>query len=69
MRGTDSLMADAVFGGGGVKGIGFVGAIAVAEERGYKWVNVAGASAGAIVAALLAVLFGCGWWKRITVIG
>jgi len=47
-------MADAVFEGGGVKGIGLVGAIAVAEERGYQWVNVAGTSAGAIVAALLA---------------
>jgi NTE family protein len=46
--------ADAVFEGGGVKGIGLVGAIAVAEERGYRWVNVAGTSAGAIVAALVA---------------
>ncbi len=48
------LKADAVFEGGGVKGIGLVGAVAVAEERGYQWVNVAGTSAGAIVAALLA---------------
>lgn len=46
--------ADAVFEGGGVKGIGLVGAIAVAEERGYQWQNLAGTSAGAIVAALLA---------------
>jgi len=46
--------ADAVFEGGGVKGIGLVGAVAVAEERGYHWVNLAGTSAGAIVAALLA---------------
>jgi len=46
--------ADAVFEGGGVKGIGLVGALAVAEEQGYQWVNVAGTSAGAIVAALLA---------------
>ena len=50
----DKVLADAVFEGGGVKGIGLVGAVAVAEERGYQWVNVAGASAGAIVAALLA---------------
>jgi NTE family protein len=48
------LRANAVFEGGGVKGIGLVGAVAVAEERGYQWVNVAGTSAGAIVAALLA---------------
>ena len=50
----DNLMADAVFEGGGVKGIGLIGAVAVAEEKGYQWVNIAGTSAGAIVAALLA---------------
>jgi NTE family protein len=54
MKMTNDLRADAVFEGGGVKGIGLVGAVAVAEERGYQWVNVAGTSAGAIVAALLA---------------
>ena len=48
------MRADAVFEGGGVKGIGLVGAVAVAEEKGYHWVNVAGTSAGAIVASLLA---------------
>ena len=46
-----NLKADAVFEGGGVKGIGLVGAVAVAEEKGYQWVNVAGTSAGAIVVA------------------
>ncbi|HEY8417976.1 MAG TPA: patatin-like phospholipase family protein [Limnochordales bacterium] len=46
--------ADAVLQGGGVKVIGLVGALTVAEERGYRWVNVAGTSAGAMVAALLA---------------
>jgi NTE family protein len=45
---------DAVFEGGGVKGIGLVGAIAVTEELGYEFVNLAGTSAGAIVAALVA---------------
>jgi NTE family protein len=49
-----SLKADAVFEGGGVKGIGFVGALSVAEEKGYTWHNVAGTSAGSIVAALVA---------------
>ncbi|MCF7891235.1 patatin-like phospholipase family protein [Candidatus Bipolaricaulota bacterium] len=49
------MKADAVFEGGGVKGIGLVGALTVAEEEGYdEWVNVAGTSAGAIVASLLA---------------
>jgi NTE family protein len=54
MTEATSLKADAVFEGGGVKGIGFVGAIAVAEERGLTWQNVAGTSAGAIIAALIA---------------
>ena len=54
MNGKNKLKADAVFEGGGVKGIGLVGAVAVAEEKGYQWINVAGTSAGAIVAALVA---------------
>jgi len=47
--------ADGVFQGGGVKGIALVGALLGFAERGYdRWVNVAGTSAGAIVAAYLA---------------
>ncbi len=46
---------DAVFEGGGVKGIGLVGAVAEVEKAGYEFVNLAGTSAGAIVASLLAV--------------
>jgi NTE family protein len=49
------VKADAVFEGGGVKGIAFVGAICCLEECGYQWEKLAGTSAGAIVAALLAV--------------
>lgn len=45
---------DLVFEGGGVKGVGLAGALAVLEERGYRPRNVAGSSAGAITAALLA---------------
>jgi NTE family protein len=37
-----------------VKGIGLVGAVSVLVERGYEPVNLAGTSAGAIAAALLA---------------
>ena len=48
------LRFDAVFEGGGVKGIGLVGALAVIEEAGYQPVNLAGTSAGAIIAALYA---------------
>ena len=47
--------ADAVFEGGGVKGIGLVGAVSEIEKAGYTFENLAGTSAGAIVASLLAV--------------
>jgi len=45
---------DLVFEGGGVKGIALVGAFSVLERLGYEPQNMAGASAGAIVAALIA---------------
>jgi NTE family protein len=45
----------AIFEGGGAKGLAHVGAIAAAQELGVKFVGVAGASAGAIVASLIAV--------------
>jgi NTE family protein len=50
----EPLVADAVFEGGGVKGVGLVGALAYCEEKGYSWKSVAGTSAGAITAALIA---------------
>nr|WP_254639683.1 patatin-like phospholipase family protein [Cohnella sp. GbtcB17] len=46
--------ADAVFEGGGVRGIAFVGAIETMEAQGCVWQRIAGNSAGSIVAALLA---------------
>jgi len=49
--------ADAVFEGGGVKGIALTGAIMVAESLGVQWQRVAGTSAGAITACLLAAGF------------
>ena len=49
-----SRRVDLVLEGGGVKGIGLVGALAVLEERGYQPQNIAGTSAGAIVATGLA---------------
>src|SRR5689334_9963902 len=45
---------DLVFEGGGVKGIGLVGAYAALEQEGWKPECVAGTSAGAITAALVA---------------
>ena len=46
--------ADAVFEGGGVKGVALAGALEVAEALGVTWQKVAGTSAGAIMASLLA---------------
>ena len=51
---SQQRFADAVFEGGGVKGIGLVGAVHETMKRGYTFKNVAGTSAGAIVAALVA---------------
>jgi NTE family protein len=51
---SDVKKIDAVFEGGGVKGIGLVGAVKTIEEQGYRFENLAGTSAGAIVASLLA---------------
>jgi NTE family protein len=46
--------ADLVFEGGGVKGIGLAGAFAAIEQHGFVPKSVAGTSAGAITAALVA---------------
>jgi NTE family protein len=46
--------AYAIFEGGGAKGYAHVGALKAAEERGIAFRKVAGTSAGAIVAALVA---------------
>lgn len=48
------MKINVVFEGGGVKGIGLVGAVACLEDRGYTFNMLAGSSAGSIVAALLA---------------
>jgi len=57
--------ADAVFEGGGVKGIALVGALQAFEEDGFRWQNVAGTSAGGIVAALLAVGYSAAELKQV----
>jgi len=52
----EEFSADGVFSGGGIKGLAFAGALAGAEDAGYrKWHEVAGTSAGAITAMALAV--------------
>ncbi|MDA8354331.1 MAG: patatin-like phospholipase family protein [Firmicutes bacterium] len=48
------MFADAVLEGGGVKAFGLVGALSVAEAKGYEWRRLAGTSAGSLVASLLA---------------
>ena len=48
---------DLVLEGGGVKGIGLAGAYSVLEEEGFEPQNVAGTSAGAITAALIAARY------------
>lgn len=49
------MKIDAVFEGGGIKGLAYLGAIEVMEDAGYQWNQLAGTSAGSIVATLLAV--------------
>jgi len=50
--------ADLVLEGGGMKGIGLGGAVTALQRAGYAFPRVAGTSAGAIVAALLAAGLG-----------
>ncbi|HEX3784381.1 MAG TPA: patatin-like phospholipase family protein [Pseudonocardiaceae bacterium] len=51
---TQRSSVDLVLEGGGVKGIGLLGAVLVLYEAGYRFERIAGTSAGAIVAALVA---------------
>lgn len=48
------MKVDAVFSGGGVRAFAFIGALEALEDKDYKIERVAGSSAGAIVAGLLA---------------
>lgn len=57
--------ADAVFEGGGMKGIGLLGAVCCMEQKGYTWERLAGTSVGAIMASLLAVGYTCEEIKQI----
>jgi NTE family protein len=56
---------DLVFEGGGVKGVGLVGAVSELLARGYEPQNIAGSSAGAIVASLLAAGYGADELTRV----
>ena len=50
------MKADLVLEGGGVKGIGLAGAVIALADAGYSFPRVAGSSAGAVVACLVAAL-------------
>jgi NTE family protein len=65
-KGVRRLNTDLVLEGGGVKGIGFAGAVLVLAEAGYHFKRVAGTSAGAIAATLIAAIEKAG--KDMTVI-
>ena len=47
-------IADLVLSGGGVKGIGLVGAVAALMDAGYRVGRVSGTSAGSLVGAVVA---------------
>ena len=50
----DDVQAIGIFEGGGARGLAHIGAVSFCEKRGLKFEAVAGTSAGAIVAALVA---------------
>ena len=61
----ENQRVDLVCEGGGVKGIGLAGAYSVLEEEGWRPQNVAGTSAGAITAALIAAGYASAELKEI----
>jgi len=53
-----------VMGGGGVKGIAYIGSFEVAEKRGYRLENISGVSAGSLAGAFAAAGYKSGEiWK------
>jgi NTE family protein len=52
--GVEIVDADLVLEGGGVKGIGLVGAVRALADAGYRFRRVAGTSAGAVAGCLVA---------------
>ncbi|MEB3905279.1 patatin-like phospholipase family protein [Mycobacterium ulcerans] len=56
MAPVNAARVDLVCEGGGVRGIGLVGAVDALAEAGYEFPRVAGSSVGAIVAAMVAAL-------------
>ncbi|GAB6929847.1 patatin-like phospholipase family protein [Paenibacillus sp. JCM 10914] len=59
------MLINAVFEGGGVKGISLAGAVRAAENAGIEFSRVAGTSSGSIVASVLAAGYRSDEMKRI----
>jgi NTE family protein len=55
-RASTTRRANVALGGGGVRGVGLVGAVQAFDEAGYRFLRVLGTSAGAVVGAFLAAL-------------
>ncbi|MEO6863563.1 MAG: patatin-like phospholipase family protein [Microcoleus sp.] len=51
---NNQIHADAIFEGGGMRGVAFLGALRCCNDLGIRWRKLAGTSAGAITAAVLA---------------
>jgi NTE family protein len=61
------LKADAIFEGGGVRGIGIVGALTYMEGCDYQWQRVAGSSVGALIASLISAGYTAKEMRRILI--
>lgn len=54
-----------IMSGGGVKGIAYVGALKAAEQMGFRWFNIAGVSAGALVGSIASVGYTAGELEKL----
>jgi NTE family protein len=63
----DQMKINAVFEGGGVKGIAIVGAVHAVEQFGFQFNEVAGTSSGSIIASLLAAGYTSDQLKQIII--
>ena len=61
------IIADAVFEGGGIRGIGYVGALNYLEDRGFQWARAAGSSVGALIASLITAGYSARELRRILI--
>lgn len=55
LLGGDIIEYYGIFGGGGIKGLAYLGALQALKERGFRLIGAGGTSIGAIIASLLVV--------------